>query len=74
MFNKANLCAKYVNTAGVIQKIVDTMPPGFDANQQFLSINCGADCATKIMNYMFLNFYGANTTDCEGGALPLAIP
>ena len=72
--NKAVQCAKYTNTAGLVAKIADTMPPGFDANQQFLSINCGADCATKILNYMFLNFYGGNTTDCEGGALPMPIP
>ena len=65
--NKANLCTTYVNTTGVINKIVDTMPIGFAAN-------CGADCSTKIFNYMFMNFYGGDMTDCEGGALPLPIP
>ena len=75
MFNKTALCAKYIGgTAGVIQKIQDTMPVGFDAAQNLIANNCGVDCATKIMNYMFLNFYPGNTTDCEGGALPLAIP
>ena len=80
IFDKAALCAKYgivanpTATASIISKTADTMPPGIDANQQFLALNCGADCATKITNYMFLNFYGGNTTDCEGGVLPLAIP
>ena len=74
IFDKDAECAKFGGTAGVVSKIADTMPPGFDANQEFLSQNCGADCSTKILNYMFLNFYPGNTTDCEGGALPLAIP
>ena len=53
-----------------MNRIVDTMP--------LLVLNpevaCDAGCATKIVNYMFLNFYGANTTDCEDNALPLALP
>jgi len=65
--NKADLCTNLVGTAGLVNTIVDTMPIGFEAN-------CGAACATRIVNYMFSNFYPGNTTDCEGGALPLAIP
>ena len=73
ILNKALVCGNYT-TAELVQKIQDTMPTGFDINQGLRSANCGADCATKIVNYMFLNFYPGNTTDCEGGALPLAIP
>lgn len=65
--DKADLCTNLVGTAGIVNTIVDTMPIANEAN-------CGAACATKILNYMFENFYGGNTTDCEGGALPLAIP
>lgn len=74
IFDKTALCTKYPTNALLLQKLVDTMPSGFDANQQFISVNCDATCSTKIMNYMFLNFYPGNTTDCEGGALPLPIP
>ncbi|MGI9250847.1 MAG: hypothetical protein ACR2PR_06580 [Pseudohongiellaceae bacterium] len=74
VFDKAALCTKYGTTAGVITKIADTMPVGFTANQTFASDNCGTDCATTIFSYMLENFYGGNTTDCEGGALPLASP
>ena len=77
MFDKNALCTKFgiggiTGTAGVVQKIQDTMP--LDAMFVGQGNLCDAACATKIFNYMFLNFYGGNTTDCEGGALPLAIP
>ncbi len=77
MFNKTALCAKFgiggiTGTAGIIQKIQDTMP--LDAMYLGQGNLCGNECAAKIANYMFMNFYGANTTNCEGVALPLAIP
>ncbi len=66
--NKADLCTTYLGTAGLIGKIRDTMPPLSPVG------TCDDACATKILNYMLENFYGADQTDCEGGALPLAIP
>lgn len=65
--DKADLCTNLVGTAGLVNTIKDTMPSTAVGN-------CDAACASKILNYMFTNFYGGNTTDCEGGALPLAIP
>ncbi len=65
--NKNDLCVTFNGTAGLVGLITDTMPIGFEAN-------CDATCSTRILNYMFLNFYGANTTDCENNTLPLPIP
>ncbi len=65
--DKNALCAEYT-TAELVTYMENNMPLGA------LAPNCGANCSTKIANYMFLNFYGANTTDCEGGALPLPLP
>ncbi len=66
--DKDTLCLNNVSTAGVVDKIAVTMP--LSAGNAL----CGTECATKIVNYMFLNFYNGNTTDCEGNALPLALP
>ncbi len=74
-FDKNALCAKYTNTAGLVNKFTTGAPPlSLPMPYGLPAGTCDAACATKILNYMLLNFYGANTTDCEGGALPLAIP
>ena len=68
--DKTKLCLDNVSTAGVISAIEVTMPLLI----QNPEVACDAACATKITNYMFLNFYNGNTTDCEGNALPIALP
>lgn len=74
-FDKTALCAKYTNTAGLVTKYTTGAPPLSQPMPYLLPAGtCDAACATKILNYMFLNFYPGNTTDCEGGALPLPIP
>ncbi len=74
-FDKNALCAKYTNTAGLVAKYTTGAPPASQPMPYGLPAGtCDAACATKILNYMFSNFYVGNTTDCEGGALPLPIP